>query len=451
MLPSFSPPAAELPQLDAEIKDLLSSKDWEEVNQGLELMVSTLGQQAIQSFGTLIDAAALRVVHHEPWQCHLGIRSVHEINAVAKLIELTGVLAQLPSVRLNHVAYPDQIQFDLSLLSGASSLQELIINGGTITGLASLGDLHTLRHLALVADGVEWDADEHDQVFAGLTDLRSLVLSEWPWEDLQAVAGLDLLERLDLRGGQLSSLHGIESLQSLNELTLRDFYSLSSIVEIGRLENLRCLRLLNIGISSLEGLEGLEHLNTLVVEASDLTDARALGSLPGLASLRLEGSQELVGLGALASAAGLRQLKLGDIPQFSFGDDPNQRFGRRELDRLCMAWKDVHIKSRMVNCLSATDADIPVLLVGVTVIEALAGQIDTSEFSSRLESIGANWNQQLRSRAYWSAQAVSSGHYPRTAPIGQWLNRASDIVDSTIIDHISKSLAEQLPSVPERS
>jgi hypothetical protein len=448
--PAPAPSADQFPSIAAEIKDLLASADWEEVNQGLELLVSALGSEAIQPFAALIDASTLRVLHPLPWQAALGISSTHEINAVAKLADLTGALAEVRSIRLNQAAYADQIQLDLSLLSGASSLEQLIVNGGCVTGLSALTELSSLLHLALVSKRIDWDTDDHAELFADLADLRSLCLNQWPWEDLSPLAGLSQLERLDLRGGELSSLEGLEALASLSDLSLSDFYSLSEIAEIGTLNQLRTLRLLNLSVTSLEGLEGLTELSSIELEGSDLVDVSALGSLPQLATVRMECSQELMGLGSLATTGSLRQLKLANIPDYSYGDGSNQRFGRCEMDRLCMCWKAVGINTRKVSSLAAEGADLPVVLLGVSVLETLSGQIDAAAFRERVDRIASHWGAELRARAYWPRNSAAEG-YSQTAPIGQWLNRASESVEAETLEQIASALSGLLPALPQRA
>ncbi|MBM5793782.1 MAG: hypothetical protein FJ057_07590 [Cyanobacteria bacterium K_DeepCast_0m_m1_088] len=448
--PAPAPSADQFPTIDAEIKDLLASADWEEVNQGLELLVSALGSDAIQPLVALVDVSALRVQHPSLWQVALGISSTHEINAVAKLAELTGALAEVRSIRLNQAAYADQIQLDLSLLAGAGSLEQLIVNGGCVTGLSALGELSSLRHLALVSESIDWDTDEHAELFVDLADLRSLCLNQWPWDDLSPLGGLSQLERLDLRGGELSSLEGLEALASLSSLSLSDFYSLSEISEIGNLSQLRTLRLLSLSVTSLEGLEGLQELSSIELEGSDLVDVSALGSLPRLATVRMDCSQELVGLGSLATTGSLRQLKLANMPDYSYGDASNQRFGRREMDRLCMSWKAVEIKTGKVSSVAAEGADLPVVLLGVSVLETLSGQIDAAAFSERLDRIASHWGAELRSRAYWPGGAAAEG-YSQTAPIGQWLNRASGSVAAETLEQIASALSGLLPAMPQRA
>lgn len=448
--PAPAPPADQFPTIDAEIKDLLASADWEEVNQGLELLVSALGREAIQPFAALIDVAALRVQHPLPWQSALGIKSTHEINAVAKLAELTGALAKVRSIRLNQATFADQIQLDLSLLAGASSLEQLIVNGGCVTGLSALGLLGSLRHLALVIESIDWDTEEHAELFADLADLRSLCLNQWPWEDMSPLSGLSQLESLDLRGGELSSLEGLEALASLTDLSLSDFYSLSKISEIGSLSQLRTLRLLNLSATSLEGLEGLKELSSIELDCSDLVDVSALGSMPKLATVRLDSRQELVGLGSLATNGNLRQLKLWNIPYYSYGDASNQRFGRSEMNRLCKIWKAVEISPRRVSSRAAEGADLPVVLLGVSVLETLSGQISAAAFSERLDLIASHWGPELRSRAYWPRSGAAEG-CPQAVPIGQWLSRAEGSVSQETLEQIAAALSRKLPSTPQRA
>ena len=207
----------------------------------------------------------------------------------------------------------------------------------------------------------------------------------------------------------------------------------------------------NLSINSLEGLEDLELLGEIEIECSDLEDVSVLGSLQALIDLRIEGGREVVGLGSLASAPQLKRLKLGDIPEFILGNDSKRRLGRCELDRLCTVWKDVKGRSRRISSLFAEGADLGVVLIGLSVFEALADQISPEDFSRRLEQITSRWGEPLLSRAFWPHKTPSSTLYPSTAPIGQWLNKASTCVDRNIISEIANSLREYIPPSPQRA
>lgn len=444
-----SPSAEQFPELEEEIKDLLSSSEWDEINQGLELMASTLESELLQTFTSLVDLGSLRAVSPDLWTSVLGIAPAHEVNAVAKIGELTGTLQQLRSIRLNRAMFADEIELDLSLLTSATCLEELIINGGSITGSSALQSLTRLRRLVLVADSVDWDPEEQTNLFSDLSDLQGLTICEWPWEDLHPLAALNDLHRLELRGGELSTLDGIGHLSELTSLTLRDLHSLSSIAEIESLKKLKRLCLQSITVSSVVELNGLENLEALDLESSDLVDLEGLSNLPKLSVVNL-GSSELVGLGALASCSTLHQVKLADIPSYSYGDSDRQSFGRRELDRLCVSWKDVHRRPGKVSSIFSKDADIAVVLLGINVMEALSGQIDIKDFQSRLDCLFARWGTELRSRAYWPRCGHGENRYSSTAPIGQWLNRAATTVSTEIIDSIATALAGKLPNAPQR-
>jgi hypothetical protein len=445
------PTIDEFPKLTEEIKDLLRSADWDEVNQGLELLVSTTDQEQFQLLSMLIDPGSLRIAHHQMWQTALGISTSHEINAVAKIADLAGALDEVTSIHLNRAQFANEIDLDLNLLSSAAQLQTLVVNGGSVQNLDALTSLAELRTLALLADNIEWDTDEHKELFYSLNSLTSLTLNQWPWEDLTPLSSLSSLERLDLRGGELSSLEGVDNLRALTRLSLSDFYSLSSITEISALQQLSGLRLFNLGISSLEGLEELDVLSEIEIECSDLEDVSVLGSLKGLTFLRLDCGREVSGLGSLAMAPQLNLLKLGDIPEFTIGYDHTQRLGRSDLDRLCTVWKDVGRRSRRLSCLFAEGADLGVVLIGLNVFETLANHISPEEFSRRLHQLTSRWGDSLLSRVYWPKKSASSTVYPFKAPIGQWLNKARFLVNENTISKIAESLGELLPQSPHRA
>lgn len=445
------PTIDQFPELTEEIRDLLRSADWDEVNQGLELLVSTTDKEQFQLFSMLIDPGSLRIAHHQIWQTALGISESHQINAVAKIADLAGALDEVTSIHLNRAQFANEIDLDLNLLSSAAKLKTLVVNGGSVQNLDALTTLTELRTLALLADNIDWDTGEHSEFFQSLNNLTSLTLNQWPWEDLTPLSSLTSLEHLDLRGGELDSLEGVESLGTLTRLSLSDFYSLSSITEINALKQLSCLRLFNLSISSLEGLEELEALNEIELECSDLEDVSVLGSLAGLTNLRLDCGREVAGLGSLATAPQLQRLKLGDIPEFTLGNDSRRRLGRNELDRLCTVWRDVGQRFGRISSFYAEGPDLGVVLIGLSVCEALTDQISAEDFNQRLKDVTSRWGEALLSRAYWPKKSATSTFYPSTSPIGQWLNKATGLVDENTISQIADSLAEHLPQSPQRA
>ena len=167
--------------------------------------------------------------------------------------------------------------------------------------------------------------------------------------------------------------------------------------------------------------------------------------------MRLDCGREVAGLGSLASAPQLKCLKLGDIPEFTLGNDSRRRLGRRELDRLCTVWKDVGQRSRRISSLFAEGTDLGVVLIGLSVCEALADQISGEDFNRRIKDVTSRWGETLLSRAYWPRKSASSTLYPSSSPIGQWLNKATGLVDENTISQIADSLAEHLPQSPQRA
>lgn len=439
-----------LPKLGHQIKELLTAKEWEEVNQGLELLVASIGNKEIETLTRLIDARALRVIEPDHWKATLGISLRHEVNAVAKIAELSGILSQLRSIRLYSSTFANEIEIDLSLLSSASALEELIINGASISGLGGLSNLIGLQKLALITiNSIEWDPEEHGDVFTALTDLRFLALSQWPWEDLQPLTSLRRLESLDLRNGLLRSLRGLDQLKGITNLSISDC-SVSSIDEIGSLADLATIYLSEIDIHSLEPLAGLEKVTSVELYTSEPVDIAAFGSLPRLESVRLLGGR-IDGLGALAMCANIRSIILNEYPEYCYGETPDKRFkGNIELDRLFRCWKSVSISRSRISCVATKGGDIPVLLLGVSVMETLTGTIDADEFRIRCKHLFTNWGEELRSRAYWPRRGENKNTYPNTHPVGNWLHRASGSVPEATLESIASILADYLPSVPQR-
>lgn len=440
------------PAVSEEIRDLLRSADWEEVNQGLELLAASYGADQLNQFGRLVDAAHLQIHDLALWQAVLGISETHTLNATTKLAGLSGSLSDVRSITLNQAAFADpEIQLNLALLAEAESLEELVLNGVAVCGLGALGGFSRLRKLVLVSDTIEWDSDDHAACLADLTELRFLTVSSWPWEDLSPLAECSSLEHLDLRGGELESLDGIAGLSSLRSLALADFYSLSSLDDLENLSQLQHLSLRSLSIDAINTVGELTNLQSFVLEASESIDLSPLGDLSALQSIDVDCS-EVSGLGALAGCSSLKRLKLSSIPDFPCGEVSRGRFGSAEFNKLMTTWKDVRIRSSKVSNNCAETNDLGVFLLGLNLLECVSAQISVEQFRQRLEQLNLHHGDQLRQRCYWPVVGPASTGFSRSHPVGQWIERAQRIgsINNAFGAELSAALAERIPTTPQR-
>ena len=98
---SVSDDIANLPLVGEKIRDLLCGTDWEEVNQGLELLAASLQEKELTALHGLIDVGRLQIREPVLWGQTLGIKKVNEINAVAKVASLTGALREVTRIDVN--------------------------------------------------------------------------------------------------------------------------------------------------------------------------------------------------------------------------------------------------------------------------------------------------------------------------------------------------------------
>jgi len=111
--------------INDEVKDLLKSDEWEEVNQGLEILASlqqvklnTLCKELIQEeiqFNELISLVN-----------YLGISKIHLINVAFKLLGLTRSLDKLKRLTINSIDYVDGINADLDLIKLAEQIESIV-------------------------------------------------------------------------------------------------------------------------------------------------------------------------------------------------------------------------------------------------------------------------------------------------------------------------------------
>lgn len=445
-----APDASDFPPVSKEIKELLGSSDWDEVNQGLELLAASCGTDQIKAFTQLIDPTSLSVRNQSIWQTILGINENNVLNAVAKLAGLSGALAGINTIVLNSANYAgSEIQLNLDSLSAASQLKELVINGIELSCIGALGSFSELQKLILVSESIDWDMEEDAECFQGLKKLRFLTVSSWPWEDLGPLSACTTLEHLDLRGGELESLLGVDSLSELHFLALRDFYSLSSLEGLDQLTQLQHLSLSGLSVDAVEQVGMLSNLQTFAIEASEEIDLSPLGLLSSLRSVDIN-CDEATGVGVLALCPDLHFINLGSIPIYKFGESGKSSFGSSEFSKLMALWKGLKTPAKKVCNNYAEDNNLGVFLLGLNLLECISGQIDITQLRSRLDGISSRYGEQLCSRCYWPQAKGSVGGYPQSHPVGIMMQRALSAggLDRESCDDLSALLAERLPKVP---
>lgn len=456
-VPSSEPPAPpalaidELPEVSEEIRDLLSSADWEEVNQGLELLGASHQTNQLRALIGLIDLTQLQIRDQQLWDQTLGIAGVHTLNAVAKLASIAGVLGDLCRVSVNAVFFADtELVLDLSLLAEAKGLEELTVNGISLENAGTLSGFNGLRRLVLMSDSIDWDSDDDVDCLSGMEELHSLTVASWPWADLSPLQNSRTLEHLSIRGGDLENLAGIDSLTSLRHLRIDECYAFSSVDGVEVLTQLEELALSNVSIDDVDALSNLLHLRSLILETSETVDLTPLGALQALETAEIDCS-EARGLSAMAACGKLVRLKLSSVPDCRCGDS-RLRLGSGELSNLMNFWKPVHKRRNKVCTSYAEASDIGVFLLGLNLLECLSQQIDLDTFRQRLQQLNQRHGEQLLSRCHWPWVGTPEQGYSRAHPVGQWIGqvRAAGAMSERSCAELSAVLAEVLPRTPQR-
>lgn len=449
-----APPALaieELPEVSEEIRDLLSSADWEEVNQGLELLAASHQNDQLRALLGLIDLTQLQIREQQLWDQTLGIAGVHTLNAVAKLASIAGVLGDLRRVSVNAVFFADtELMLDLSLLAEAEGLEELTVNGISLENTVSLSGFNGLRRLVLMSDSIDWDSDDDADCFSGMEELRSLTVASWPWGDLSPLQNCRALEHLSIRGGDLENLEGIDALTCLRHLGIEGCYGFRTVDGVEVVTQLEELTLTNVSIDDLDALSGLSDLRSLILETSETVDLSPLGALQALETAEIDCS-EARGLGAMAMCGQLMCLKLSSIPDCRCGDT-RLRFGGSELSNLMNCWKPVHKRHNKVCRSYAEAGDIGVFLLGLNLLECLSKQINLHTFRERLQQLNQRHGEQLLSRCHWPWVGTPEEGFSHTHPVGQWIGRvrAAGAMSEHSYAELSAALAEVLPRSPQR-
>ena len=154
-------------------------------------------------------------------------------------------------------------------------------NSNTISDLSALAGLTILNSLNLSKNDIS-----DISPLAGLTRLRSLYLSTNAISDISPLSGLIQLSILDISANSISDISPLAELTELNTL----FLAYNSISDISPLAELTQLRLLYLGsntVSDISPLSGLIQLSILDISANSISDVSPLSGLTQLQRLYL--------------------------------------------------------------------------------------------------------------------------------------------------------------------
>ena len=209
----------------------------------------------------------------------------------------------------------------------------------------SLGDLPHLKALYLGAIRLtemgdrEWDSDR-----------ENLELS-----DLEPLAKLQGLKRLDLSRTGLTDLTPLAKLKGLQNLNLWNS-GITDVSPISDLHELRSLDLSSTGVTDLAPLAELRSLQTLYLSGSLVKDLSPLGGLQGLRSLYFLSGAQVSILTPLSKLYHLQQLYLSQCDALT---DLTPLAELKSLETLCLsACKSLTDLTPVAECSALTDLNI---------------------------------------------------------------------------------------------
>jgi internalin A len=156
-------------------------------------------------------------------------------------------LAHLKSLKKLSIIIEQQQNLNLDPVGVLTSLELLWIwapNGGQLD-VAPLRSLANLRSLSLIGGSLPYllSSITNIETIGGLTELRTLLISSFPVNNLAFVAKLMNLEELNINQMPISSIEPVRDLKSLKKLSL----NLTAVVDISPLLDLPALTELTVG------------------------------------------------------------------------------------------------------------------------------------------------------------------------------------------------------------
>lgn len=205
-----------------------------------------------------------------------------------------------------------------------------------------------------ITDFVVPEEAETYQDLAGMTQLKSLVITSAKSDDFSFLTSLQNLESLEISGVLLSSdtLAAIATLVNLQSLSLNNC-GISSIAPLANTLQLRTLNLSNNSIRDLEPLVNMLSLESLNLQYNAVNDVSILSSLTNLKTLDLS-YNSLSSVSALGSCINLGWLDVSHNKLSSLNGIDNLK----ALTHLNAAENSLTDLSALATCLELTELDV---------------------------------------------------------------------------------------------
>jgi internalin A len=190
----------------------------------------------------------------------------------------------------------NQIQ-DISPLSGLTQLKSLDLSNNQITDISALSGLTALEILTLYNNQIT-----DISALSGLSNLMSLDMERNQITDITPLSGLTNLKSLVLNSNRIRGTSVLSTLTGLESLSLSRV-GLATIPALTDLPNLKFLDLVGNQITDISGLSGMPAIETVTLFGNRITSIPALTDVPNLQALGLGINQitDITGLSGLTS------------------------------------------------------------------------------------------------------------------------------------------------------
>ena len=192
--------------------------------------------------------------------------------------------------------HTNQIE-DITPLSGLTELKSLTLSNNQIADISALAGLTALETLALYNNQIT-----DISALSGLSNLTSLDMEHNRITDITPLSELTSLKSLELSSNPISGTSALSTLTGLESLILSRI-GLTTIPDLMDLPNLKFLDLVGNLITDISGLSGMPAIETVTLFGNRITSISALSDVPNLKALGLGVNQitDISGLSGLSS------------------------------------------------------------------------------------------------------------------------------------------------------
>lgn len=231
----------------------------------------------IKEFSVPEDAVSYGDLRHMAFLETLSIS-----NGVSGQLNVLSNLSNLKSLQITNTSVSTE---ELEIIGTLTALENLTLNGCSLSTSAGLSGLTALQYLDLSNNAIRNIA-----ALSSMTELKELILQRNALQDLSPLSPCTVLTKLDVSYNSISSIAPIAGIPFLSWLDI-SHNQLSDISQLASLKSLIQLRCSNNTLTDISALSGCSSLTYLDISNNGIVSVDAVSKIDSITHLNFSHNQ----------------------------------------------------------------------------------------------------------------------------------------------------------------